>query len=253
MFSTLAELAMLTWGSAPLAIDRDRWRNAKHVRRGRRRLWQHHSNNHDCLSGCFHLGWRHGATNRSARCGNYCILSTTGALPTGFTAGTQYFVVNPSGATFELAATLGGSAINSSGSQSGTQMAGFGAGSGPGVLTVNKSTFPFGGAVGAWNAVPGMTVNLLGPSGTVHRGIQQSGQRQRRGHGHIRRRHLLLYRAPLSILRRSRRGPTARYIYSIIRGRYSRIAREAMSSARPRKRTGKGSIIGNIENIQLAA
>ena len=33
------------------------------------------------------------------------------------------------------------------------------------MLTVNKSTFPFGGAVGVWNAVPGMTVNLLGPGG----------------------------------------------------------------------------------------
>ena len=97
--------------------------------------------------------------------GTICILSTTGALPTGFTAGTQYFVVSPSGATFELAATSGGSAINSSGSQSGVQMAGFGAGSGPGVITLNKANFPFGGGVGIWSAVPGMTVNLTATNG----------------------------------------------------------------------------------------
>jgi len=36
------------------------------------------------------------------------------AVPTGFTAGTQYYVVSPSGKTFELSATSGGSAINSS-------------------------------------------------------------------------------------------------------------------------------------------
>jgi hypothetical protein len=37
-----------------------------------------------------------------------------GTAPTGFTAGTPYFVVATSGNTFELAATLGGTAINSS-------------------------------------------------------------------------------------------------------------------------------------------
>ena len=37
----------------------------------------------------------------------------TGSVPTGFTASTVYYVVSPSGATFELAATAGGTAINS--------------------------------------------------------------------------------------------------------------------------------------------
>jgi len=46
--------------------------------------------------------------------------TTTGALPTGLTANTVYFVVNPSGTTFSVAATVGGAAINTSGSQSGT-------------------------------------------------------------------------------------------------------------------------------------
>jgi len=47
------------------------------------------------------------------------VLSTTGALPTGFTAGTTYYVVNTSGFTFKLAATLGGTAIVPTGTQSG--------------------------------------------------------------------------------------------------------------------------------------
>ena len=48
------------------------------------------------------------------------ILQTTGALPTGLTAGTVYYVVNSSGVSFNLAATPGGTAINTSGTQSGT-------------------------------------------------------------------------------------------------------------------------------------
>lgn len=47
-------------------------------------------------------------------------LLTTGALPTGLTVGTLYYVVNSSGTTFELAATAGGTPINTSGTQSGT-------------------------------------------------------------------------------------------------------------------------------------
>lgn len=48
--------------------------------------------------------------------------TTTGALPTGLTAGTIYYVIS-SGLTsmsFEVATTVGGTAVNTSGSQSGT-------------------------------------------------------------------------------------------------------------------------------------
>jgi len=48
-------------------------------------------------------------------------LGTTGALPTGLTAGTIYYVVNASGTSFNLSATSGGTPINTSGSQSGVQ------------------------------------------------------------------------------------------------------------------------------------
>ena len=45
--------------------------------------------------------------------------STTGALPTGITAGTTYYVSSPEGLTFELL-TSAGVVVNTSGSQSGT-------------------------------------------------------------------------------------------------------------------------------------
>lgn len=46
--------------------------------------------------------------------------TTTGALPTGITSGTTYYVKYVNANTFQLAATVGGAAINTSGSQSGT-------------------------------------------------------------------------------------------------------------------------------------
>lgn len=47
-------------------------------------------------------------------------LLTTGALPTGLVPGTVYYVVNASGNTCNLAATAGGTAIVTTGTQSGT-------------------------------------------------------------------------------------------------------------------------------------
>lgn len=47
-------------------------------------------------------------------------LTTTGALPTGLDVGVTYFVVNYSGGTFNLSATRGGAAINTTGTQSGS-------------------------------------------------------------------------------------------------------------------------------------
>lgn len=46
-------------------------------------------------------------------------LATDGALPTGLTVGTLYYVVNSTGINFELAATAGGTPIDTSGTQSG--------------------------------------------------------------------------------------------------------------------------------------
>jgi hypothetical protein len=52
--------------------------------------------------------------------GERVILQTTGALPTGLAANTVYFIKYVDGNTFNLATTLGGANINTSGSQSGT-------------------------------------------------------------------------------------------------------------------------------------
>lgn len=55
--------------------------------------------------------------------GDPVVLSTTGELPTGLATGTTYYVVSAAANTFQLAATVGGSAINTSGEQSGTHTA----------------------------------------------------------------------------------------------------------------------------------
>jgi len=52
--------------------------------------------------------------------GNMVRFSTTGALPTGIVADTTYYVINKATNTYQLSATSGGVAINTSGTQSGT-------------------------------------------------------------------------------------------------------------------------------------
>ncbi len=55
--------------------------------------------------------------------GNAVKFSTTGALPTGLTAGTTYYVVGAASGTFSVSATPGGSAITTTGTQSGVHTA----------------------------------------------------------------------------------------------------------------------------------
>lgn len=68
--------------------------------------------------------------------GDQVRLTTTGALPTGLNTSTTYFVVSAATNTFQLSLTLGGAAINTSGSQSGTHsVRAFPHGAGDGVST----------------------------------------------------------------------------------------------------------------------
>ncbi len=61
-------------------------------------------------------------TSHGLVAGDGVVFSTTGALPTGITAGTRYFVKAVLSAnTFTISATNGGTVINTTGSQSGTQ------------------------------------------------------------------------------------------------------------------------------------
>jgi hypothetical protein len=53
--------------------------------------------------------------------GTAVTLTTTGYLPTGLVPGTVYYVINASGTTCNLSATYGGSAITTTGTQSGIQ------------------------------------------------------------------------------------------------------------------------------------
>lgn len=62
-------------------------------------------------------------TGHGLAAGTAIQLSTTGALPTGLTAGTVYYVVSPTTDAFSLAATVGGAAITTTGSQSGAHTA----------------------------------------------------------------------------------------------------------------------------------
>jgi len=53
--------------------------------------------------------------------GNAISFTSTGALPTGLVVGQVYFVVNTTGGTFNVSATIQGAPITTSGGQSGTQ------------------------------------------------------------------------------------------------------------------------------------
>jgi hypothetical protein len=53
--------------------------------------------------------------------GTAITLTSTGALPTGLSVGTVYFVVNSTGGTFNLSLSINGAPITTSGSQSGLQ------------------------------------------------------------------------------------------------------------------------------------
>ena len=62
-----------------------------------------------------------GVVTAALRNGTAVSLNTTGALPTGLSVGVVYYVVGSTGTTCNLSLTFGGAAINTSGTQSGTQ------------------------------------------------------------------------------------------------------------------------------------
>lgn len=99
--------------------------------------------------------------------GNALVFSTTGALPTGLTAGTTYYVIS-AGLTadaFQVAATPGGTAINTSGSQSGTHS----------FVTTTRNIFAFtpsgttaGGTETFTDNYLGVLTGSLGGTGTIN-------------------------------------------------------------------------------------
>lgn len=97
--------------------------------------------------------------------------STTGALPTGITAGTIYYVVSAATNTFQFAAAPGGAAINTSGSQSGTQTGVFAPyGNGDGSTTFNVPDLRGRAAFGLDNMGGATAANNLPVNGTYIKG-----------------------------------------------------------------------------------
>lgn len=95
-------------------------------------------------------------------------LSTTGALPTGLAVNTDYFVAAASFAanTFTLSATLGGAAINTSGTQSGTHTVQlFAHGAGDGSTTFNLPDYR-GRVVAGCDAMGGTAAGRLTSAGS---------------------------------------------------------------------------------------
>lgn len=104
-------------------------------------------------------------------------LTTTGALPTGLTAGLTYYVVNQAAGTFQLAASVGGTAINTTGSQSGTHTC---TAIGNAITAGQTITGVTSGATatvkaallrtGSWTVAPVGTLVLTGITGTFQSG-----------------------------------------------------------------------------------
>lgn len=99
--------------------------------------------------------------NHGLVAGDIVTFSTTGALPTGLSPATPYYVISAGLTTsaFEVSATLGGSAINTTGTQSGTHTASF-AGGAPTTFTFRAKVMGYTANVGAANNVVTATVSL---------------------------------------------------------------------------------------------
>lgn len=103
-------------------------------------------------------------TSHGLVAGDQVYFTTTGALPTGLTANTIYFVISAglTSSAFEVSATRGGSAINTTGTQSGVHTARFcpyGLGNGSTTFNVPDLTgrAPISGGTGS-----GLTARPLG-------------------------------------------------------------------------------------------
>ncbi|HXG94150.1 MAG TPA: tail fiber protein [Blastocatellia bacterium] len=106
-------------------------------------------------------------TGHGLREGSPVKFSTTGSLPTGITAGVTYYVLSPQTDSFNVAATPGGSAISTSGSQSGTHTATVAPfGDGDGSTTFNlpnlTSRLPLGAGP---SPASGLTERRMGETG----------------------------------------------------------------------------------------
>lgn len=93
------------------------------------------------------------ANNHGLVAGDNVRFTTSGALPTGLSTGTNYYVIagGLTANTFEVSATVGGAAINTSGSQSGTHSFTVARGVWPikNLVSLTLTAIPAGGATSA--------------------------------------------------------------------------------------------------------
>ena len=99
--------------------------------------------------------------------GDQVFFTTTGNLPTGLTAGATYYVVSsaPATGTFQVAATFGGSAINTSATQAGTHT---------GYVVRVHTTASVAATAGTVSGVP--SANLLGSTNWPGSQVDNDGQ-----------------------------------------------------------------------------
>ena len=105
-------------------------------------------------------------TGSAPAAGTPVVFSTTGALPTGLVAGTTYYVLAPTGSTFQFAATVGGTAIVTTGTQSGVHTAALSPGA-PTTFTMKAKVMGYQTTVGAANQVVAARATLGITSGTI--------------------------------------------------------------------------------------
>lgn len=92
-------------------------------------------------------------TSHGLAAGTPIVFTTTGALPTGITAGTTYYIISTGLGTnsFQFSDTEGGAAVNTSGSQSGTHTAGLAAGYNK-PPAINSTVWEHVGSTNKWAA-----------------------------------------------------------------------------------------------------
>jgi microcystin-dependent protein len=101
------------------------------------------------------------STNHGLVAGNRIYLTTTGVLPSGLTTGVGYYVISAGlgASTFELSLSPNGTAINTSGSQSGVHTFAFAPhGAGDGVTTFNVPDLRDRSVIGAGTGVKTATI-----------------------------------------------------------------------------------------------
>lgn len=100
-------------------------------------------------------------TSHGFTAGNSVTFTTTGALPTGVVAGTTYYIISAglSANSFRISDTIGGSAINTSGSQSGTHT-----GRGPGYSPCFIGDSPNNSIISTASAT-GSVIDITAPAG----------------------------------------------------------------------------------------